>query len=483
MAEHARPGRGGQSLRIIHLSDLHFGDEHRFAGEITPTGDHVSGSGYPSLAESIRADLAEFDDEADQIVCITGDLTQTASQEEFGEANAFAKALCYGDEAIGPLAVVPGNHDVAWALHKPEERMLPWGHFLGDLRGSHDDWSDERRDALVRTDLVDSHGVIVAEINSCRFVQKGTPDSHRGRVCPNALDRLETELSALGSDVSQSCIKVALVHHHPILIPDLAEPGRGYEAIHGSGDLLRILRRHGFHLLLHGHKHVPFTFTEDSLSAQEEQRHAFPLFVVCGGSAGSRSLPTERSPINCYNRIEIKWLPEAQQYRCRIETRELVRIERGAPLIPTRWTWREASRDDRSFRPERSPIQRDGHPWRNFDNDRDDDTRRKDQYAVNRGVFPVVAVRPSLTPGQAQEALVELRRHPLPEGVEPIEIERVRWSAGPKHAVFELEQEEGPRFRADFDYYGPMLIQGSVVWMDGHQADVFIYAQREEIEQ
>ncbi|MBX7432542.1 metallophosphoesterase [Mycobacterium sp. Y57] len=474
-----RGPQGGQSLRIIHLSDVHFGKEHIFGGEKTPAGDFVSGG--PSLAESIRADLAQIEDAAPQIVCLTGDLTQTASPAEFEQARLFCEALCYDNASLGPLAIVPGNHDVDWTAKSGKTRMRPWSHFLVDLRGTADDWTDDRRDAYVRTDLVKSHGVLIAEINSCRFVEKDTPDEQRGRVSEKALDELETQLSKLKRGAAKHCIRIALVHHHPILIPELAEQGRGYDSIHGAGHLLRILRQHGFHLLLHGHKHNPFTFTEDSLRAQQEERHAHPLFVVCGGSASSSALPAE-SPINCYNRIDIKWLPDAQQYRCRVETRTLIRARRGMPLIRTRWSWQALSRDDRSFRPERFAAKNDRLSWREF-NARDKDTRRKQQYRRSRGVFPTVAVRPSLTPGQAHEALVELRSHPC-EDVETIDVERVRWSAGPKHAVFELGQEHSrSRFRAVFSYYGPMLIQASVTWVDGHKADLFIYAQSEEIEQ
>ena len=475
--------RGGQSLRIIHLSDLHFGKKHRFGGETTATGDYVAGAGYPTLAESIRADLANVDHEIPQIVCLTGDFTETALPAQFREAQRFYQALCDGADRIGPGAVVPGNHDVDWTQDRREDRMDSWRVFFGDIRGNYASWASAQRDTLVRTDLVESHGVIIAEINSCGWVKQLTEESHRGRVDPFALKHSETQLEALDAHVVRSCIKVALVHHHPILIPDLAEPGRGYDAIHGAGHLLTILRRYGFHLLLHGHKHNPFTFTEDSLSAQQTERHDYPLFVVCGGSVASTELPDDRSPVNCYNRIEIKWLPDANQYRCRVETRALVRTTPGGAMqLPIDWTWRELSRDDRSFRPERSISGSDRQLWRSW-GDHDVDTPRIEQYQRTRGVFPTVAVRPSLTPGQAHEALIELRNHPTPNDVERIDIESVRWAAGQRHGVYELQKDKGPRFRAAFDYYGPMLIQGSVTWVDGHKADLFIYAQREAIEQ
>src|SRR5207253_2780716 len=71
-------------------------------------------------------------------------------------------------------------------------------------------------------------------------------------------------------------IKVALVHHHPILIPSLVEAGRGaggdpnepgYDAIFNAQRVLNVMHRYGFHVLLHGHKHIPHVFTEDIVNA------------------------------------------------------------------------------------------------------------------------------------------------------------------------------------------------------------------------
>src|SRR5258708_25380181 len=89
--------RGGQSLRIIHLSDLHFGDKHQFAAERAASGAKAKGS-YLTLAESLLADLKNVDDaagtaeqERSQIVCITGDLTEKAAQAEINQAAQFCR--------------------------------------------------------------------------------------------------------------------------------------------------------------------------------------------------------------------------------------------------------------------------------------------------------------------------------------------------------------------------------------------------------
>jgi hypothetical protein len=83
----------------------------------------------------------------------------------------------------------------------------------------------------------------------------------------------------------QRAIKIALIHHHPVLIAALAEPGRGYDAVLNSGRLLTILRKHGFHMILHGHKHDPYVFTEDSRSAFRTSSQN-PILIAAGGSVG-----------------------------------------------------------------------------------------------------------------------------------------------------------------------------------------------------
>jgi hypothetical protein len=78
-------------------------------------------------------------------------------------------------------------------------------------------------------------------------------------------------------------------------------------------------------MILQGHKHDPYVFTEDSRSAFRTSSQN-PILVAAGGSVGSTELPTNRW--NCYNRISIKWHPAAGQARILIETRGLANFIR-----------------------------------------------------------------------------------------------------------------------------------------------------------
>lgn len=65
-------------------------------------------------------------------------------------------------------------------------------------------------------------------------------------------------------------------------VAGLAEPKEGYSALVNSNALLEHLREYGFQLVLHGHKHMPFTFWYDPTCAWIGN-NAYPLTVAAGG--------------------------------------------------------------------------------------------------------------------------------------------------------------------------------------------------------
>jgi 3',5'-cyclic AMP phosphodiesterase CpdA len=71
--------------RIVHISDLHFGNND------------------PSLLEPLRQAIAKL---APDVMIVSGDLVEHATVKEFEQAAAFLQAL------PEPRIVVPGNHDL-----------------------------------------------------------------------------------------------------------------------------------------------------------------------------------------------------------------------------------------------------------------------------------------------------------------------------------------------------------------------------------
>ena len=72
-------------MRIVHLSDLHFGRHD------------------PEIVAGLAAEIAEH---APDLVVVSGDFTQIGTPIEFAMARDFLRTLA------APVFAVPGNHDV-----------------------------------------------------------------------------------------------------------------------------------------------------------------------------------------------------------------------------------------------------------------------------------------------------------------------------------------------------------------------------------
>jgi len=464
---------------IIHLSDPHFGPKHRFNPEPTPAGDIPPRRGYPTLLQKLSESLDGPDPQCPVLICMTGDFAETGSSTEFKEAMGFVIGLAgtkiFGKQrGLASTFVVPGNHDVSFTQNSPDLRLAPYAWFLNGLYGAGAAGNDPNTWPLLH-DHFDESGVVLLTLNSSMYVQKDMPDQDRGQLDVDQLARVEQSLERMDQKRLHQAIKIALIHHHPVLIPSLAEPGRGYDAVHNSGRLLSILRHFGFHMILHGHKHNPYVFSEDSRSAFRTTLQN-PILVAAGGSVGSTAIPLNRW--NCYNRISIKWHPAAGQARLLIETIGLsVYDAEGVEALPANWAWKTLRREDIHFlRGECIPhcasgvelITQSTQEWKA-------DDKRPEEYLRLRGNMLSVEVRPSLRPEQGYEAVAWITPHKRrPEDI-PLTVE---WSAGHKfkHKSL-LTPALDDRFCTAFDYWGPMLIQARLEFSDGKVEYGFIYAR------
>lgn len=494
-----------KQLSILHLSDLHFGKHHRCA----PADAGDARAGYPPLQDLILRDLdderwdgeiwgPQEGDPDPLVVMVTGDLTEGAQHGEFKGARDFLEHLAQA-RALGRrigkenLFAVPGNHDVVYDERDPAARLEPYCAFYGQLfRGVRPPVLPDEAENLTQVHDRSDEGLVVAEINSCLYVEKGTPDEKRGNVDMRAIRRLREQLAGIPGPALHGSVRVALLHHHPVLFPALLEPGRGYDAVANSHQLLKLLREFGFQVILHGHKHYPHVLTYDPDSAWAEQE-APAMVIAAGGSAGSRQLPAGGRACNSYNLIAVKWHPEAGMGRVRVVTRGLVATDGAGELAPDQWTWLTLRTVDRvllhtgrgALRGAFTLVPRAEY-WNGQPNAERDDAEeaRKQQYGATRLNMVMSEVLPSLRPGQAFQVRVWLVPHadangaPKPGWVPPV---RVRWSAGPMFPTLECVPEPGaaaaaPMFAAAFDYWGPMAVQAQMSFEDGRVAYGYTYA-------
>lgn len=493
--------RGWKQLRIIHISDMHFGRNHFF----NPPGSGADSDGR-SLLNSIVSDLGKLagsnpgpenriqsevisPSEAPRvIVALTGDFNEHCSEPEFKKSRSFLSGL-YGavifNRTIDPsdIFLIPGNHDLKYAEEDLGDR---WGKFVLFYQDHDDERQKKRgkpsrrldpRDPIALTRIIDQsdEGLVIAEINSCAYVQKGTRDERRGQIHDDAVDELEKQLEAIDAEALHSSIKIALIHHHPVVLPVLYEPDDGYDAVLNAEMLFRVLKKFGFHLVLHGHKHAAVTYSYDAVSAWTTDG-VQPLLVIAGGSAGSTEIPREQGALNTYNIINIKWHPKASQARVNIQTRGHVWSDSRGRMQSPRWFWKPLRVDDRLLTASKwiDSSQFEVRDW--TERDFAYEPFRAAEAARLRRNFPCLEVVPSLDDDQAYEGRLWIDGQTDRDDYVP--PDKVEWAASPHFfpQIHVCHAEVDPQFRAVFAYYGPTLIQARLTWGE-YEELAYIFAR------
>jgi 3',5'-cyclic AMP phosphodiesterase CpdA len=187
---------------ILHLSDIHMG--------------RVDPALLPPLAATIRA-------AAPDLVAISGDFTQRATDSQFRAARHFMDSL------ERPLLVVPGNHDVPlWNVA---------ARFVTPLRGYKRHITHDLEPA------VEDEEMIVLGVNTARSWAWG-----EGRINRTQVDAIVRRLSS----VPPGKLRI-IVTHHPFDLP----PGVGEQRLLGRAHMaMAKLAAANADLFLSGHLHI-----------------------------------------------------------------------------------------------------------------------------------------------------------------------------------------------------------------------------------
>lgn len=189
-------------MRLLHLSDIHFGAVD--ARLVEP---------MIALAHELHPD----------VTVISGDLTQRARSDQFAAASAFI------DRLPGPVLCVPGNHDMPlWNLAL--RLVAPFSRYrraIGDML--------EPGLTLPGTIL---HGLNTAN----PLVWKS------GRLRRASIDLLERSFSA----APPGTMRIVVMHHAPVPAAD----GTPADMAH-SPAVLHALAQAGADVVLSGHTHMP----------------------------------------------------------------------------------------------------------------------------------------------------------------------------------------------------------------------------------
>ena len=195
-------------VRLLHLSDIHFGAENRDA--VAAAVDFARG--------------APFD-----LMIVSGDITQTGSVDQFTVAAEWLAAF------PGPRLCTPGNHDTPW-MGLIDRVVRPFDDY-GKAIGPH-----AAGDFSVA-------GVSVRSVNTARGWQL------RLNWSKGEISRPQTRraIEAFERDPPDD-IRV-LVCHHP-LVEAVGEPMTA--RVRGGTSAARRLTDAGIDIVLSGHTHAPF---------------------------------------------------------------------------------------------------------------------------------------------------------------------------------------------------------------------------------
>lgn len=247
-----------EALTILHLSDLQFGRNHRFAGI------DVGEERWDSLASRLALDLRSLRrrDVAPDLVAVTGDISEWGRKSEFVAAHGFLESLV--TELGLPrsrVLLIPGNHDINRARceayfrscdadeHAPEppfvEKWLDFQAFFNRFYGDDAPYEFSLEQPWTIFELPELR-TVVAGLNST-MRESHRDEDHYGWV-GEAQMRFFVDLMASAKE--RGLLRLGLVHHN-------LKRGevRDDENLRDAAELRRILRPH-LNMVLHGHTHV-----------------------------------------------------------------------------------------------------------------------------------------------------------------------------------------------------------------------------------
>lgn len=289
---------------ILHLSDLHFGAQHAFAIE---KGKNTS-VGKQTLLDSICRDLKKqgIENQDIALVLISGDLTCTASSQEFNVASSFILEMQkrFGIGA-GQVLCVPGNHDIEWVNSDgliDEDAELNYRLFSNRI------YKDDPEDSLIRINefYVGEKKIAIIGLNSCRLESK--ENAGIGFVGTEQLQLIDEFISE-NQDIDY---KIALIHHHLLPVNYTEQYSRKQREISlllDSEALIQCLIGNGVNTVLHGHQHQPY-FTQitrmipNGVAGHEVCIHG-TLNVIGGGSSGVNHANLNSIGRNTYQIMEL----------------------------------------------------------------------------------------------------------------------------------------------------------------------------------
>lgn len=274
-------------MKIIIISDLHVGDAAVSNEFSVGSSDNAVKN---QLLNELRQ-LAKQENISADYVVVAGDITNSATREEFEIASARLQDIA---EIVGvePSKVffVPGNHDGNWteeesSMKAMENINLTIERKYNNLRFNN--FFKKRLDQALSGSYYNApyfaiwtdENINIIGVNSSAFDHYNNKP-HHGIVRKQDLTSLDIKLQELRIGDGDK-INFLVIHHHPIQQPDLPFEKADHSILQNAALLMEIASKHRINFIVHGHKHIPRL-------AQYSDEYQHPINILCAGSFSAR---------------------------------------------------------------------------------------------------------------------------------------------------------------------------------------------------
>lgn len=312
---------------ILHLSDIHFGDEHAYKNPCSPFSEigkeylidelledlkYLSQDGY--LTEKDKKGTTQSIETAKELtdkiglVLITGDLTWRANPHEFSNAEKFIEEL---KRNLGlsnqHVVIVPGNHDVEWI---PEGGKIDANAELNYKYFYRHIYNCEPNETITKISRYNFAGkkICIIGLNSCRL--ESQENAGYGYVGSKQLKTVQEYMRKYRGTFDYT---IAMLHHHILPVNYVEEydmTDKKVSMLLDAESVISTLLGCGVNAVLHGHQHQPYFSSIERIIPgyiEDGKRKSLRknLKVIGAGSVGVKPSHINTIGRNTYNIISI----------------------------------------------------------------------------------------------------------------------------------------------------------------------------------
>lgn len=211
------------SIKILHISDLHFG---------TDSEDDKAATRYCEDYVKIFLDQIKKNDQKVDYIIVSGDISNASVEMEYNKAIQFLNRVV--SELNIPkdkVLICMGNHDISWDILKEKERIGIKNENLFKEKSKYDNFKKFYEDfytiegnqtRLFKPDPIfveipdDSHKILFLGVNTC-FHESNKEFDHYGFIEQELFDKTISEINKTRYNDYVKCL---VMHHNP---SDLAD--------------------------------------------------------------------------------------------------------------------------------------------------------------------------------------------------------------------------------------------------------------------